>query len=211
MPHDGRVDSTDMAPVLRKHALWEDAIALVTGAFLVSWGMFLLHEIGGVSGGLAGVSFLITYATDWRLGVVFFIVNLPFYFLAWRRMGRSFTIKTLVTVALISVGTGIHRLYIDVSHVAVPYAAIFAGLSIGMGMLVLFRHGASAGGFGIVAAYMQERHGIRAGYVQGALDLVVVLASLALVDLSTLLWSIVGALVLNLVLAINHRPGRYYG
>jgi uncharacterized membrane-anchored protein YitT (DUF2179 family) len=95
--------------------------------------------------------------------------------------------------------------------VATPYAAIFAGLAIGMGMLVLFRHGASAGGFGILAAYMQERHGIRAGYVQGALDVVVVIASLALVDLWTLAWSVVGALVLNLVLAINHRPGRYYG
>ena len=97
------------------------------------------------------------------------------------------------------------------SHVAVPYAAIFAGLAIGMGMLVLFRHGASAGGFGIVAAYAQQRHGIRAGYVQGALDLVVVIASLALVEPQVLLWSVVGAVVLNLVLAINHRPGRYYG
>lgn len=196
---------------MRKHALWEDAIALVTGAFLISWGMFLLKTIGGVSGGLAGVSFLVTYATGWRLGLVFFVVNLPFYYLAWRRLGPRFTVKTLVTVALISIGTGLHRLYIDVSHVATPYAAIFAGLAIGMGMLVLFRHGASAGGFGILAAYMQERHGIRAGYVQGALDVVVVIASLALVDLWTLAWSVVGALVLNLVLTINHRPGRYYG
>lgn len=198
------------APV-RKHARWEDAIALVTGAFLISWGMFLLKTIGGVSGGLAGVSFLVSYATGWRLGLVFFLVNLPFYYLAWRRLGPRFTIKTLVTVALISLGTGLHRLYIDVTHVSTPYGAIFAGLSIGMGMLVLFRHGSSAGGFGILAAYMQDKRGIRAGYVQGALDLVVVIASLALVDLWTLLWSIVGALVLNLVLAINHRPGRYYG
>lgn len=195
----------------RRHAPWEDAIALVTGAFLLSWGMFLLHEIGGVSGGLAGVSFLITYATGWRLGLVFFVVNLPFYWLAWRRMGSRFTIKTLIAVALVSVGTGVHRHFIDVSSVSVPYAAIFAGLAIGMGMLVLFRHGASAGGFGILAAFMQERKGIRAGYVQGALDLVVVVASLALVDPWTLLWSVVGAVVLNLVLAINHRPGRYYG
>jgi len=205
------VDSAEIVPAIRKHALWEDAIALVTGAFMISWGMFLLHEIQGVSGGLAGVSFLVTYATGWRLGLVFFVVNVPFYYLAWRRMGRTFAIKTLVTVGLISLGTGMHRLYIDVSTVAVPYAAIFAGLAIGMGMLVLFRHGASAGGFGVVAAYMQERHGVRAGYVQGALDLVVVTASLALVDLSTLLWSVVGAVLLNLVLAINHRPGRYYG
>ena len=205
------MDAIEAAPSTRKHALWEDAIALVTGAFLISWGMFLLHEIEGVSGGLAGVSFLVSYATGWRLGLIFFVVNLPFYYLAWRRLGPRFTLRTLIAVALISLGTGVHRLYIDVMDVAVPYAAIFAGLSIGMGMLVLFRHGASAGGFGILAAYMQEKRGIRAGYVQGALDLMVVCASLALVQPWTLLWSIAGAMVLNLVLAINHRPGRYYG
>ncbi len=205
------MDTVEVSQNAPKHALWEDAIALPVGAFLVSWGLYLLHEIGGVSGGLAGVSILTSYATGWRLGVVFFLVNLPFYYLAWRRMGRVFTVKSLIAVALISVGTGVHRLYIDVSHLAIPYAAIFAGLAVGMGMLVLFRHGASAGGFGIVAAYAQERHGIRAGFVQGALDLVVVIASLALVEPTLLLWSIVGAVVLNLVLAINHRPGRYYG
>ena len=69
----------------------------------------------------------------------------------------------------------------------------------------------SAGGFGILAAYAQDRWNWRAGYVQGALDLVVVACSLALVEPFILLCSVVGAVVLNMVLAINHRPGRYYG
>jgi uncharacterized membrane-anchored protein YitT (DUF2179 family) len=211
MHDDGRVDAIETPGPAPKHALWEDAIALVTGAFLVSWGIFLLHQVSGVSGGLAGVALLVTYASGWKLGWVLFAVNLPFMVLAWRRMGIAFTVKTVITVALVSVGSGIHQHYLDVSHIAVPYATLFAGLSVGMGMLVLFRHGASAGGFGVLAAHMQERHGIRAGYVQGALDLTVVIASVALVDPWTLLWSIVGAVVLNLVLAINHRPGRYYG
>src|SRR6478609_10912335 len=211
MPHDGPVDSIEVAPPRIKHAPWEDAIALVTGAFLISWGMYLLHEIEGVSGGLAGVALLVNYATGWHLGLVLFVINVPFLVLAWRRMGPAFTVKTLITVALISVGTSIHQHFIDVSHVATPYAAIFAGLAVGMGMIVLFRHGASAGGFGVMAAYIQKTRGIRAGFVQGAFDLVVVIASLALVDAWTLAWSIVGAVVLNMVLAVNHRPGRYYG
>lgn len=211
MTHHWRVDSIEVGPPRIKHAPWEDGLALVTGAFLVSWGMYLLHEIEGVSGGLAGVALLVNYATGWQLGAVLFIINVPFLVLAWRRMGPAFTVKTLITVALISVGTSIHKLYIDVAHIATPYAAIFAGLAVGMGMIVLFRHGASAGGFGVMAAYIQQTRGIRAGYVQGAFDLVVVIASLALVDSWTLVWSIAGAAVLNMVLAINHRPGRYYG
>src|SRR4029077_2119573 len=87
VPHDWAVDSIEIAAPRVKHALWEDAIALVTGAFLVSWGVVLLHEIQGVSGGLAGVALLVSYATGWQLGLVLFAINVPFLFLAWRRMG----------------------------------------------------------------------------------------------------------------------------
>lgn len=196
---------------VKRHAVWEDVLALLIGAYMLSWGLFLLKEIAGVSGGLAGVAFLGSYTTDWSFGTVFFVVNLPFYYLAVRRMGWRFTIKTLCAVALISVGSGLHHFYIDIDHVAPLYAAISAGLAIGMGMLVLFRHGASAGGFGILAAYLQERFHVRAGVVQGLLDLMVVFGSLALVEPLILLYSIVGVVVLNGVIAINHRPGRYFG
>ncbi|MFW7415091.1 YitT family protein [Demequina sp. SO4-18] len=198
-------------PIAERHALWEDVLALPSGAFLMSFGLFLLEQIGGVSGGLAGVAILGGYWTGVPFGVLFFLVNLPFYWLAVRRMGWTFTVKTLLTVTLVSAFTWVHARYLDVSEVAPLYAAIFAGLAIGVGMIMIFRHGASAGGFGILAAYMQERHGVRAGYVQGALDIVVVGASLALVEPLILLFSILGAVLLNLVLAINHRPGRYFG
>lgn len=196
---------------ITRHRPWEDALALLVGAFMMSWGIFLLKAIDGVSGGLAGVAFLTTYVTHWSFGIVYFVINMPFYWLAVRRLGWLFTVKTLITVGLVSVGSGLHGHFIDVSELSPMYAAIFAGLSIGMGMLVLFRHGASAGGFGILAAYLQEKHGWRAGYVQGSLDVCVVLASLALVDPYILLCSVIGAVLLNLVVAINHRPGRYFG
>ncbi|BDZ61056.1 hypothetical protein Lsed01_00362 [Demequina sediminis] len=196
---------------IRPHSLLEDALAIPTGAFLLSWGMYLLHAIDGVTGGIAGVAFLASYLGHWSVGAVFFVLNVPFYFLALRRMGWRFTLKTLVSVALISVGVSLHPLYIDVSSLSPLYAAIFAGLAVGTGMLVLFRHGASAGGFGILAQYLQSSRGWRAGYVQGAIDLVIVVGSVALVDPWILVCSIIGAVVLNLVVAINHRPGRYFG
>lgn len=196
---------------VKKHSLLEDALALPIGAFLLSWGMFLLQSIDGVTGGLAGVAFLGSYVSGWSVGLVYFLVNVPFYYLAVRRMGWRFTVKTLIAVGLISIMVELHPLFIDVSGLDSMYAAIFAGLAIGTGMLVLFRHGASAGGFGILAQYLQATRGWRAGYVQGALDVLVVSASLALVAPYILLCSIVGAVLLNAVIAINHRPGRYLG
>ncbi|SEI83910.1 YitT family protein [Demequina mangrovi] len=196
---------------IKPHAIWEDVLAIPTGAFLMSWGMYLLNAIDGVTGGLAGVSFLTSYVTGWSLGLVYFVINLPFYWLAVKRLGWGFTVKTLIAVGLISVGVGLHPHFIDVSSLQPLYAAIFAGLAVGTGMIVLFRHGASAGGFGILAQWLQQTRGWRAGYVQLALDACVLAASVALVEWRILLVSVIGGVLLNLVVAINHRPGRYFG
>ncbi len=204
---------TVLEPALdvKRHALWEDALALVVGSYMLSWGLFFLHAIGGVAGGLAGVAFLGSYATGWSFGLIYFVINVPFYYLAVRRLGWRFTIKTLIAVGLISVGSSLHDRFITIDSISPLYAAICAGLAIGMGMLVLFRHGASAGGFGILAAFLQEKTGIRAGVTQGSLDVAVVLASLALVEPWILACSVIGVVMLNGVIAINHRPGRYFG
>jgi uncharacterized membrane-anchored protein YitT (DUF2179 family) len=52
---------------------------------------------------------------------------------------------------------------------------------------------------------------VRAGVFQMVIDSLVVIASLFVVPPVTVLHSVVGAVALNLVLAVNHRPGRYLG
>lgn len=192
-----------------RHSLIEDAGAVTVSAFLISWGLFLLHSVQGVSGGLAGVAFVLSYALGLPLGVVFFVVNLPFYYFAVRRMGWPFAIKTFIVVLLASVFTSLQPMLVSFGTIDPLYACAFSGLAVGMGMLVIFRHGASAGGFGIVAAFAQERFGWRAGYVMGVLDLLVLATSIPLVKPLVLLYSVIGAVILNLVVAMNHRPGRY--
>jgi uncharacterized membrane-anchored protein YitT (DUF2179 family) len=76
-------------------------------------------------------------------------------------------------------------------------------------MLMLFRHRASLGGLNVLVLYLQERFGWRAGKVQMALDSLIVLGGLVVADVPRVALSVLGAVVLNLTLAINHRPGRY--
>jgi uncharacterized membrane-anchored protein YitT (DUF2179 family) len=58
---------------------------------------------------------------------------------------------------------------------------------------------------------IQERTGFRAGWTQLILDLVIILISLLVIPAPAVLLSAIGAVLLNLVLAMNHRPGRYIG
>lgn len=88
-------------------------------------------------------------------------------------------------------------------------AALFGGLTVAAGMLALFRHRTSLGGFGILALYLQDRFGWRAGLVQLAFDGMVLGCSFFVATPFVILCSILGALVMNLTLAVNHRNDRY--
>jgi uncharacterized membrane-anchored protein YitT (DUF2179 family) len=79
----------------------------------------------------------------------------------------------------------------------------------GTGMLILFRHRASLGGFNVLVLYLQERFGWRAGLIQMVLDCSIVVLAFALTDWWHIALSVLGAVVLNQTLAINHRTGRY--
>jgi uncharacterized membrane-anchored protein YitT (DUF2179 family) len=87
-------------------------------------------------------------------------------------------------------------------------AVLFGAIS-GSALLALFRHGASLGGVGIVALYLQDKTGFRAGWTQLLVDLVIFAIALALRDAVTVAISALGALVVNLVIAVNHRRDRY--
>lgn len=205
----GTEDPGRKAEAATRHSLFDDAQALVTGTLFVALGLLLFRMAGLMTGGTAGIALVVHYASGWRFGVLFFLSSLPFYWLAWRRMGRRFTIKTFVAVALLSLlSEQLPRLLV-IEHVQPLFAAIAGGLLIGAGFIILFRHRASLGGINVLALWLQERIGWRAGYLQLALDVVILLASTPWVDAPRLALSVVGAAAMNLALAINHRPDRY--
>ena len=80
------------------HPLYEDVLALLTAAGFVSLGIFLFHQVGLLTGGTAGLALLLQQVTGLSFGLLFFTMNLPFYALAWLRMGPRFTLKTLAAV-----------------------------------------------------------------------------------------------------------------
>ena len=195
-----------------QHTLFEDAQALVTATLFVALGVAMYARAGLLTGGTAGIAFLIHYATGWRFGVVFFLINLPFAWFAIRGMGWRFTIKTFVAVALLSAFTESLMPYVvRFEHLQPAYAAVMGGFLIGAGLLILFRHHASLGGLNILVLWLQERRGWRAGKVQMAIDCVIVAAAFAIVEPDRVVLSVLGAVALNLVVAVNHRPGRYLG
>ncbi|WP_425549560.1 YitT family protein [Acidovorax lacteus] len=198
------------APGLR-HGRYEDLQALFAGTLFVAMGLMLFNQAGLLIGSTAGIAFLLHYLTDVSFGKLFFLVNLPFYGFAWKHMGREFTLKTFGCIALLSLLTELFPHVMQVQYVNPLFAAVLAGLLLGTGCLFLARHRASLGGATIVSLYLQERHGLRAGQVQLAIDTTVLLLALAVVPWERVAYSVLAAVVMNVFLWISHRPGRYTG
>ncbi|WP_029513987.1 YitT family protein [Nesterenkonia sp. F] len=200
---------TTPVPEPAPHSPAEDVLGMLTGTILASLGLHLLETAEAVTGGTAGLALLLTHASPLSLSWLFPLVNLPFFALAAWNKGWAFTLRTLLAVLAVSALAPLHAAMAPVPELDPTYGVVAGNLLAGVGLLILFRHGASLGGFNILALLLQERSGLRAGYVQMGMDLCVVLAALTVVPVQNVLLSTLGAVVLNLVLAFNHRPGRY--
>ncbi len=191
------------------HTRLEDAQGVAYGAGMCAFGVLMLTHLGFVTGQTAGAAILISYSTGWAFGPVFFALNLPFYWLGWRRFGTVFVVKTFAAVTILSGLTLVLPDLVSFDRLHPAVGAVLFGMITGSGLLALFRHGASLGGIGIVALLVQDRWGWRAGWVQLGFDLCLFAVALFLRDPVTVAWSALGALVLNFVIAINHRRDRY--
>ena len=194
-----------------RHGLVEDVLALLIGSAFVVVGLMLLRTASLTTGGIAGISLLLSYLLPWRPGLIFFVLNLPFLVLAWRAVGVEFMAKTAVVNLLIAGFSALSPRLIGFAHLDPLFAAIFGGVIIGVGILLMARHRASVGGLGVLALWLQEARGLRAGRTMIATDLVIIAGAGALLDWRRFLLSAASAVALGSVLAMNHKPGRYAG
>jgi uncharacterized membrane-anchored protein YitT (DUF2179 family) len=192
------------------HSFWEDVQGLLTGTLLVALAVLFFKTASLLTGGTTGLAFLIHYTSGWPIGAILFAINLPFYIFGYKAIGWLFTLKTFASVGLLSFYIEVLPHWIQIQSIHPIFAAIMGGLLAGTGILILIRHGASLGGVSIMAIYLQKVRNWRAGMVQMAVDVAILLLGLWVLSPVQVMLSIWGAFALNMVIAINHRTGRYF-
>lgn len=197
----------EMTP--ERHRLYEDIMALLLGTLFVSLGAMIYTKAVLLVGSTAGLALLTSYVTGQSFGLVFFLLNLPFYILGVIRMGWAFTIRTFIAVGMVSLLSRLVGDWVAFSALQPLYATIIGSSLIGAGMLMLFRHRTGLGGINILALFLQERFGLRAGYLQLGLDLVLMAAAYFVLPVENLALSVLGIAITNIIIAVNHKPGRY--
>jgi len=84
----------------------------------------LFTQAGLLTGGSAGLAFLIQYSTSLTFGQAFFLINLPFYVLAVWHFGWNFTLKTFFAVFCVSAFSDITPMLVSFEAVDPVYASM---------------------------------------------------------------------------------------
>ena len=144
-----------------------------------------------ISGGVVGLSILLHYMFPAvGVGTLYFLLNIPFVFLGWMHISRRFMYYTLFGIAVFSASASL--IHPHIPPVSDPIlAALFAGVVCGAGGGLILRSLGSAGGFDILAVFINKKYGYRVGMVGFLANASVLAASAVLYDLELTLYSVI--------------------
>lgn len=130
---------------------------IIIGALLSSIALetFLIPN-NMIDGGVVGISIMVSHITKIPLGIFTFLLNVPFFILGYKQIGKTFTFCTLFAVFCLSMGVSFFTPIHEVTH-DVFLAAIFGGIIQGLGVGLIIRNGGSLDGTEIVAIILDKR------------------------------------------------------
>lgn len=199
-------------PITRqKHSLLEDIQAIVLGTALIGLALNLYAKCTFITGGATGIALLTHYFTGWTIGLSLFAINFPFYWLGYKQMGLPFVIRTIAAISSLAFFTDQLHHWITFDSLNPMFASLIGGCLIGIGFIMVFRHGASLGGVNILVLHWQAKYGISAGKTQMCIDICILLVSCLITPWSSVIYSVVGCILVNALMILNFKSTRYLG
>ena len=129
---------------------------LTIGAIIVAFALesFMFpHKIFDC--GVIGVSMMLSYLTHTQLGLLIFLINLPFLVLAFSKLGVRFVLQTLYAVSVLSIFTNVFHWEIATKDPLL--APIFGGIILGTGVGLVLKNNASLDGTEIMSIRLSQK------------------------------------------------------
>lgn len=138
---------------------------LILGAILYSVGLeiFLIPN-NIIDGGIVGISIMMNHFTKVPLGILTMILNVPFFIIGYKHIGKTFTLSTFFTVICYSIGITFLKPIPGITQ-DIMLASIFGGVIIGLGIGIIIRSGGSTDGTEIVAIILDKRISFSVGQI----------------------------------------------
>jgi len=136
---------------LTKKKIFQRMLLITLGAILMSVGLeIFLVPNNVIDGGITGISIMLSYITGWKIGFFLFLLNIPFFFIGYKQIGKTFAFSTLYGIIILSIGTTLlHPVPAFTQDILL--ATVFGGIVLGIGVGLVIRYGGSLDGTEILA------------------------------------------------------------
>ena len=150
----------DKNETLNWEKVWnlKSLIQIIAGTGLVIFAMkgFMIPN-QFMDGGVTGISLLLHEIYHINISILVIVFNLPFIYLGYHKIGKTFAIQTTLAVILLALGLW----FIDIQPVTTDklLIAIFGGVMIGAGVGLVIRSGGVVDGAEVIAVFTRRRTG----------------------------------------------------
>jgi len=150
------------------------------------------------TGGTAGLAIVLNHVINLSIGTWMALINIPLLLITLKSLGKRFAIKTIVCIAAIVILVDFFAKIIQLPALSsnLMLATLYGGVTIGVGLGLIFKGGASAGGASILAKLFNEKFGIKSSTVILILDAIIVAsAGFVFHSIELALWSLISIYV----------------
>jgi len=176
---------------------------LVAGTALYAFGLqyFIIPNLL-MEGGVTGIAVLLNYALDLPVSLSSLLINLPLFAVGWKRLGKGAMVYTLAGTLLLSLFLWVAETLVDQGWL-VPFRSeqdfilvvLYAGVTLGAGLGLVFRAGGTTGGVDIVARIVNRMKGWSMGQIILSMDVIILGVSLFFIPKEKVLYTIVSVFI----------------
>ncbi|ULT57412.1 YitT family protein [Neobacillus drentensis] len=142
---------------LSKTNVLKRGIAIFIGAVLMATGLeIFLVPNNVIDGGVTGISIMLSHISGLPLGLFIFILNLPFFYLGYKQIGKTFAISSVFGIIVLSIFTSLFY-PIPAFTDDILLATIFGGIILGVGVGLVIRYGGALDGTEILAILINKK------------------------------------------------------
>ncbi|MBE3568958.1 MAG: YitT family protein [Bacillales bacterium] len=150
---------------LSKKSVLINAFFITLGAALMAVGLeIFLVPNHIIDGGITGISIILSHLLGLKLGIFLFILNIPFFVIGYKQLGKRFTISILYGIIVLSLFTFLLTPVARITH-DILLAAVFGGITIGIGVGLVIRFGGALDGTEILAILISSKTALSVGQI----------------------------------------------
>lgn len=194
---------------LKRKEQWREMIWSTAGCFLFAFGVnVIITPLGLYNGGFMGIAQLIRTVLfqvfDFSFlqqidiaGIIYYIINIPIFYWAFREMGKGFLVRSLVSVTIQTAFMTFIPVPVEPIFGDRLMACIIGGLVVGTGVGMILRGRSSGGGQDIIGVIFAKKYpGFSVGKIAIMMNVCVYAICLWMFDLEVVVYSLIYTTVL---------------